>query len=160
MPKGWADISTRGRRFPDEASGIWARMSICVYYVQISQHFHWAPTLCPELDWVNSECLAVAVHIFAFSLVTEEQQKGREGSHVGKSEFWRFLPMCTLFQLIGKVASVTVFFIASLSSAPSIDQLGQADGTMWMSNMETWEGQVKSGQLLDMRLAEICVFIF
>lgn len=160
MPKRWADISTRERWFPDEASGIWAHTSICVYYVQISQHFLWAPTLCPELDWVNSESLAVAVHIFAFSLVTEEQQKGREGSHEEKSEFWRFLPACTLFQLVGKVASFTAFFIASLSSPPSIDQPGKATGTMQMGNMEAWGGQGKSRQPLDTRVAEIYVFTF
>ena len=62
-------------------------MSVCVYYVQISQHIHRTPILCPELDQVNSEYLAAAMRIFAFSLTTAEQQKGREGRRVEKREF-------------------------------------------------------------------------
>lgn len=87
MPKYQANICTRARWLPDEAFGIGAHMSMCVYYVQRSQHIHGALTLCPELDQVSSECLAAAMHIFAFSLVTAERQKGREGSHAEKRKF-------------------------------------------------------------------------
>lgn len=160
MPKYWANICTRARWLPDDASGIWAPMSICVYYVQISQHFHGAPTLCPELDRVSSEWLATAMHIFAFSLATAEQQMGREGSRVEKREFWRFLSACILFQLIGKVVSFTVLFIESLTSVPSVDSPGDTNRTMQMGNMGTWKGEVKHREPLDIWLAEIYSLMF
>lgn len=63
--------------------------------------------------------------------MTAEQQKAREGSYVVETEFERVLLVCTLFQLIGKVASFNILFTASLTPA-----LGEANRTMQMGIME------------------------